>query len=213
MADIWEKQLKEVYGKFDESILLQMPMVFPRALDLMDDDNEGLCIELVEDMEQWLNSSLPIAAIDLKLFPAHLEYNTGAFNKEAHRYVQKAYDLDFTAAKSDDDGKCGLHFKRTYLAHKDKQLVGELSSIFCGEIAFVNTIAIRNDCVDLGVDYLLWRRFMNGIYDDYGNNNSSVTCVIYERWTDGEEPTRILKSNVGLRSTKYYYHRVVSVMA
>ena len=85
---IWDKQIEEMFGTPPKTLL--------SPIDLMDDDKDGVCGELVMFWEKWLNSSLPIALIDLTSYKDAEDYFKKGFNSTAQNRTRYAERKGYT---------------------------------------------------------------------------------------------------------------------
>jgi len=93
MGNIWDAQIKEMFG--------ESPKTLFQAIDLKDDDRDGVCGELVIFWEKWLNSSLPIALIDLTLYKDAEDYFKRGFNQTARNRTRYAERKGYTCRVMD----------------------------------------------------------------------------------------------------------------
>ena len=88
MGTIWDKQIEEMFGTPPKTLLA--------PIDLRDDDRDGVCGELVMFWEKWLNSSLPIALIDLTSYKDAEDYFKKGFNSTAQNRTRYAERKGYT---------------------------------------------------------------------------------------------------------------------
>jgi hypothetical protein len=204
MGDIWEKQLKEVYGSFDNSILTMMPLIMDDSIDLMDDDNDGFCEKTVTYFEKFLNTAFPLSMFNVKEFESYYDYInrglSGEIQESINELARSGYYCDFIGKKYD----CELHFLELFgIFNRNEKLIKELEITYCGEIlSCINLLTHGIFC------YLFWTNILYYVY----NKHKQVKYIVHNYWNEDNELSRKWKANVNMKPVKYYHHRVVSVL-
>jgi hypothetical protein len=124
-------------------------------------------------------------------FLADIHQVNTSLQKRQGRAMKDHY-LAYPQASKDSE-QCPAHYNSFVACFLDTNLVGYISTNFCGEIAAASQILGHGDHLKNGVMLVLWAEFVRLC------QSRGISAIIYSRWSDGTDGLKYWKHSVGMK--------------